>query len=251
MTAIWIGGGTTEGRLLAAYAAGYPVSVYVTVATAYGAALLPKDRKIIPVAGRMDRADMKKFIDAHQFKLVIDATHPYAVNVTENMRRVCEDAGVPYFRIVRQRMTVHQATYVYSMEEAAELLCHTQGHVFLTTGSKNLHIFASIPFYQERLFVRILPLQQSLHHALMLGYAPSHIICMQGPFSADLNAAMFRHADADYVVTKDSGQPGGVEAKAEGARRAGARLIVVGRKEEAGYSLKEAQEKIRLAAAAP
>ncbi len=245
MKAIWIGGGTSEGRLLAAYACRYNISVYVSVATVYGAALLPKGKTITVIEGRMDYGGMKNFLEAHQFCLAIDATHPYAAGVTENMKRACADAGVPYLRIIREDNAIRQAAYVSSMEEAAGLLCHRQGNIFLTTGSKTLDIFTVIPMYQKRIFARILPFQNSLDRALSLGYEPAHIICMQGPFSAELNAAMFRHAKAAYVVTKDSGRPGGVDEKAEGARRAGAKLIVVGRKSETGISLAEGKEKIR------
>ena len=74
------------------------------------------------------------------------------------------------------------------------------------------------------------------------------MICMQGPFSADLNAAMFAQTQAAYVVTKDSGQAGGYGEKEEGARRAGAVLIVVKRMAERGISLEDVIKRLRQAA---
>ena len=128
------------------------------------------------------------------------------------------------------------------------MLSHTTGRIFLTTGSKDLDIFAAVPDYRERIYLRILPLPSSLERALNLGYDPAHMICMQGPFSADLNAAMFVQTQAAYVVTKDSGQAGGYGEKEEGARRAGAVLIVVKRMAERGISLEDVVKRLRQAA---
>ena len=70
-------------------------------------------------------------------------------------------------------------------------------------------------FYDLRLYARILPVRPSLDRALDLGYLPAHIICMQGPFTTELNAAMFRQTGARYVVTKNSGRTGGFQEKLE------------------------------------
>ena len=242
---LWIAGGTTEGRLLASYAVQCGLDAVVSVATPYGASLLPSSPLLTVIAGAMDRGQMEEFIRRQQISFVIDATHPYAKVVTENLRQVCMKHDIDYCRIVRPSTPWSRAVTAASMAEAAELLCHGTGNIFLTTGSKDLDIFTAIPSYQERVYVRILPLRRSLDKALDLGYDPSHIICMQGPFSEELNEAMFRQAGAAYVVTKDSGHFGGVAEKAAAAERAGASLIVVSRTAEQGLQLDEAKKMIR------
>lgn len=246
--AVWIAGGTTEGRLLAEYAAGLPLTVYVSVATDYGAALLPKANNIRVVRRRMDRQAMIAFLREYHIRLAVDATHPYAAAATENIQAACREGSVPYCRVVRPCTEHDGVVKVDSIEEAADMLSHTTGRIFLTTGSKDLDIFAAVPDYRERMYLRILPLPSSLERALSLGYDPAHMICMQGPFSADLNAAMFAQTQAAYVVTKDSGQTGGYDEKEDGARRAGAVLIVVKRAAETGSSLEEAIKRLRQAA---
>ena len=89
--------------------------------------------------------------------------------------------------------------------------------------------FAQIPDYAQRIYARILPVRPSLDRALDLGYLPAHVICMQGPFTTELNAAMFRQTDAHYVVTKNSGHTGGFQEKLEAARQTGATVIVIER----------------------
>lgn len=241
---LWIIGGTTEGRELAAYAGSRGIPTYVTVATAYGASLIPSWPSLTVWTGRLTEEDMERFLLEHAISHVVDASHPYAAVVTGNCRTACMRRRVSYIRVTRPAFPHGDAVSVYSMEEAADFLSDTEGAVFLTTGSKNLDVFTHIPDYEKRLYVRILPLRDSLDRALSLGYVPGHIICMQGPFSTELNAAMFRQYHSRYVLTKDSGKPGGFAEKQEAARMAGARLIVVGRPAETGDSLQAVKEQL-------
>lgn len=78
------------------------------------------------------------------------------------------------------------------------------GHVLLTTGSKELHHFAR-PGLAERCYPRVLPMADSLERCLTLGFPPKNIICMQGPFSRELNVALLRQYHIQTLVTKDTG----------------------------------------------
>lgn len=229
---VWIAGGTTEGRKLAHYAACCHIRAYVSVATDYGASLVPDSPFVTVVTGRMEEGEMEAFLQKQAIAQVIDATHPYATAVTANIRRACAAVGVPYRRIQRRCGRYegqNGCIAVHSVGEAVEVLSHTTGAVFLTTGSKDLDSFAQIPDYTQRLYARILPVRASLDRALTLGYLPAHLICMQGPFTTELNAAMFRQTGARYVVTKNSGRTGGFQEKLEAARQTGAKVIVIER----------------------
>lgn len=231
---VWIAGGTTEGRKLAHYADCCHIRAYVSVATDYGASLVPESPFVTVVTGRMDEGEMETFLREQAIAQVIDATHPYATVVTANIRQACAAVGVPYRRIQRRRGRYEDQVgciAVHSVGEAVEVLSHTTGPVFLTTGSKDLDSFAQLPDYAQRLYARILPVRPSLDRALGLGYLPAHIICMQGPFTTELNAAMFRQTGARYVVTKNSGRTGGFQEKLEAARQTGAKVIVIERGE--------------------
>ncbi len=231
---VWIAGGTTEGRKLAHYADHCHIRAYVSVATEYGASLVPDSPFVTVVTGRMDEGEMESFLREQAIAQVVDATHPYATAVTANIRQACRAVGVPYRRIQRRSGSYTEQAdciAVHSVDEAVEVLSHTTGTVFLTTGSKDLDSFAQLPDYAQRLYARILPVRPSLDRALGLGYLPAHIICMQGPFTTELNAAMFRQTGARYVVTKNSGRTGGFQEKLEAARQTGAKVIVIERGE--------------------
>lgn len=229
---IWLIGGTSEGRMLIKELADYPVELYVSVATEYGAELIEEQPNLHLLAERMDEAAMCDFICQHKPDLVIDATHPYATMVTATIKAACAKEQARYLRLVRPAGESGNYIALSNFSEAVELLNQVKGNIFLTTGSKNLRDFTGVKNYAERIALRILPMEDSLHTALSLGYKPANIVCMQGPFSKEMNIAMLRKFNCSFMVTKDSGSVGGFTEKVEAATAAGAHLIVIGRAQE-------------------
>ena len=244
-------GGTAEGRQLAQWLGAEQIPATLCVATDYGAALAPNAPGLEVHAGRLDRAGMDGLIARTGCTHVVDATHPYAAQVTQTLEAAAQAAGLPYLRLVRQGadgLARPGWRTAADMEEAARILEGMAGNVLLTTGSKDLAVFAR-PGLVERCCPRVLPAPDSLARCLALGFPPKHIICMQGPFSRALNAAMLRQLDARALVTKDTGAPGGFAAKAEAARDTGCTLIVVARPGgETGYSMEDIQRLLKEAA---
>lgn len=127
-----------------------------------------------------------------------------------------------------------------SMEEAAKLLEKMEGNILVTTGSKELEALRGLPGFAKRIFARILPQPEMVQKCMELGLSGRHIICMQGPFSEEMNYAMLRETNARILLTKESGAAGGFPEKLRGARRAGAAVVVVKRPvEEEGCSVEE------------
>lgn len=235
---IWLIGGTSEGRNLIKALRDFPVQLFVSVATEYGAELIDEQANVTVMAERMDLAAMCNFIEEHKPACVIDATHPYATIVTATVKKACSEKHCEYLRLLRPAGEAGDYTMVADFKEAVELLNHLEGNIFLTTGSKNLPDFTAVHNYAERIALRVLPMEDSLKTALSLGYKPANIVCMQGPFSEELNIAMLHKFHSQYMVTKDSGKVGGFDDKVEAAKSAGAKLIVIGRAEDeqgAGY----------------
>lgn len=226
---VWVIGGTSDGRRLIEELHKLPIELYVSVATEYGAALLEEDATLHVMAKRMNKEQMLEFIAEKKPACVVDATHPYATIVTETVQAACKESATEYVRMIRPVSQDGDYTLVASFEECVELLNHLDGNIFLTTGSKNLPDFVKVDNYQERISLRILPMESSLKSAIDLGYKPANIVCMQGPFAKDLNIATMRKFNAKYMITKDSGEVGGFSEKLASAKEAGARMIVVGR----------------------
>jgi len=236
--------GTTEGRTLAEQLAEQPLSVTVCVATEYGEALLPKAENLTIHTGRMDREEMAEFFRRGGFELVVDATHPYAEKVTENIESACGQSGTAYLRLLRDRGAVAEnAVYVDSAQAAADYLEGTQGNILLTTGSKELSAFSGLA---ARVYARVLPMEDSLRLCKEAGIPSKRILAMQGPFSQEMNEAMLAFTQAAYLVTKESGAAGGFREKAEAARNRGCCLVIIGRpQQKAGRSYAETLELLK------
>ncbi len=240
-------GGTTEGKQIIELLEMLGMECYVSVATAYGSKVIEKDCSCCQViVGRKNAQQIEDFLRQKGIALVIDATHPYAVEVTKNAKDACRACGADYLRIVRtQDAKWEHAVYCPDMEQAAQVLCRHEGNVLLTTGSKDLAVFTRIPDFQNRVYARILPLEQSVKTALDAGYPQEHLICEKGPFSKQQNMDLLKQCNARFLVTKDSGDAGGFLAKAQAADALGVSLLVVERPWETGILVAQLEQYLR------
>lgn len=228
MSKLCVFAGTAEGRCLVEFLAKQPVSVTACVATEYGEKMLPVAEHITVSEGRLNRDEMEEMLRRESFDFVIDATHPYAVAVTENLSSACNAVGVPYLRLLRETGEISGAVVtVESTEAAVAYLNEHSGNVFLTTGSNDLKSFSLMHDFSNRVFARVLPVAGSLAICEDVGLCGSHVIAMQGPFSEEMNVAMLRFVKADYMVTKQTGSIGGFAEKLAAAEKTGVTVIVI------------------------
>ena len=200
--------------------------------------------------GRMDRYQMEEFIRNQGIHLVIDATHPHARLVSEEIQEACGRTGVRLERCLRAEGEQNKArdwVEVDSIQEAVSFLSSVSGVIFATTGSKELEALCQIPDYQKRVYARVLPTSNVLRKCEKMGITGSHLIAMQGPFSTEMNTLFLRQTKAEWLLTKDSGRAGGFQEKVEAARENGTRVVVIRRPEEDGISLEEAMEVLKKA----
>lgn len=243
--------GTSEGRELAEYLSGLPLVTYISTATEYGMECVENIPNIRGVWGRMDEEAIGKFITEQKVDFVIDATHPYARIVTENIKKACFAHQTGYFRCLREesggiaREIYENIVSAGSVAEAVEYLKMQTGRIFIATGSKELKLYTAIENYKERCYARVLSTKEAVEESMALGFQGAHLIAMQGPFSKELNTAMLRHTDAKYFVTKESGKAGGFEEKLEAAKELGVTLVVIGRPAETGSSIEEVKQNIQ------
>lgn len=239
---IFVFGGTTEGRELSRRLAARGAAVTVCVATDYGAEEQGAHAGVTVLTGRKSAEEMAAMLRG--FDLCVDATHPYAVEASKNIRASCAASGVPYRRLLRGKSEAPDAVTAGSAAEAAAYLAGTEGNILLTTGAKELPAFAALD--PNRLYPRVLPSHEGISACEAAGIPHRNIIAMQGPFSRELNAALIRQYKIAHVVTKDGGAAGGFSEKAEAARETGAALLVLRRPEESGADfdeiLKECEE---------
>lgn len=222
MKEILIFAGTTEGRKLSECLSKADILHTVCVATEYGELVLTENDCAHVHMGRMDVEEMSAFISDGQFSAVVDATHPYAQVVTENIRTAMKGKDIPYIRLKRETDDSYDYDKIRSFEcneDCAEALLQINGNILLTTGSKELSVYCGHESIRDRLFVRVLPGLESLSLCNENGIMGRHILALQGPFTVDMNEAMLRQYDISCLVTKKSGRAGGYIEKLEAAKR--------------------------------
>ena len=235
MNKILIFSGTTEGRMLAQTLSENGIHCIVSVATEYGEIVMPEMEGVTVHKGRMDLEEMQKFIAQSEVAAVVDATHPFATAVSENIRESLKNTEIPYIRLQRETSDIalnkdtiqenHSDVILCSdATECADFLNSTDGNILLTTGSKDLATYS--------LFVRVLPGLESISLCEQNGICGKQIIAMQGPFSLEMNRALIRQFHIRYLVTKESGRTGGFLEKIKAAGAEGITACVIGNPEK-------------------
>ena len=245
MSDVIIFGGTTEGRRLAEFCGEHKIQTVVCVVSEYGEMLVPESPSVQVIRKALDKDEMEVLFAAEKPSLVLDATHPYARVVTENVTQVCQKMGIVWYRVLRkselETKNADSIVTVDSVDQAVEWLKIHEGTALVTTGSKELVKYTAIPDYKDRIFARILPDSQALLNSEALGFPRNHMIAMQGPFSLEMKIATMRMTGANYLVTKESGHAGGFLDKIHAAEAVGAIALVIGRPlTETGISMEEA-----------
>ena len=249
MKKIVIFAGTTEGRRLSEILADAGIAHTVCVATEYGEIVMreqtdaeaagTKGQPLVSLhRGRMDRQQMEEFLRNEGYEIVVDATHPYAVDATRNIRAAAVQAGVEYRRLLRAQSPLPPGCAVFeTAAQAAEYLAGTEGNILLATGAKELSAFAVLE--PARLFPRVLPTREGIAACEGADIPHKNIIAMQGPFSYALNRALMEQFAIRFLVTKDGGAAGGFEEKARAAQDTGAQLMVIRRPAEQGETAEQ------------
>lgn len=225
-------GGTSDALEIAAAIFAITPDVMVSAATEYGGAVSKNRFPGRIVAGQMDQDQLKKFLLTQGVSCVVDASHPYAENISRYAIQACRELSIAYCRFERPKVP-GEGDFITCREfqEAGELAAACQGNIFITIGKNHIaQVLAGIPEL-ERVRVRVLPQSETIRQLEDLGLNADHIIAMKGPFSEEMNYLMFREAAASVLISKDSGTQGGTDHKIEAARRLGMKIILVSRPE--------------------
>lgn len=229
---LWLIGGTSESVALAGAITSLGLSCTVTVTTITAKLLYPKLPSLTVQVGRLDIEQLNHFLQEQQIAAILDASHPYAVEISQMAIRIAAQRKIPYLRF--ERLVVDpQADHsrVMRLDSFEALLAGNyllDQRVLLTVGYKALSLFQG---WQDRstLFARILPAVTSLEAAISAGFTSDRIIALRPPVSTELEKSLWRQWEISLVVTKASGRVGGEEIKRTVAAELGIPLVVIAR----------------------
>ncbi|MEM8544881.1 MAG: cobalt-precorrin-6A reductase [Cyanobacteria bacterium P01_H01_bin.119] len=231
---IWLIGGTQESGQVAAGLAEAQIPHLVTVVTAAAAGLYPDSPWRQVRVGAIAPKAMAAVLMAENIAAVIDASHPFAVEVSRSAISLCKSHHLPYLRLERPAIgdSIPASPWIQTVNAYDDLLnpavLAPQARSLLTVGAKNLHRFQ--PWHRRTtLFARILPRADSLQRAIAAGFTPDRIIAIRPPVSADLERSLWQQWHITQVITKASGAPGGEAIKRSLAQQLKVRLWILQR----------------------
>ncbi len=223
-------GGTQDSREILKYLSKKKTPYLVTTATSYGAGLASRSGEGEVLQGRLNISNMVSIIKEKGIKAIIDASHPFAVDVSQNALEAAQRAEIKYYRYQRPPSILPSSPFIYFAEdydEAAEKAVELGKTIFLATGSKTIKTFTSAAEKKNRrIIVRVLPLESSLKACKEAGLSPKDIIALQDN-SFEVTQALLKVNCADVLVTKDSGKTGGTRDKITAALSLGIPVVVI------------------------
>jgi len=222
--------GTQEGRELIEAFRELEVPIFASTATEYGRDLIEPYPKLHLHAGAMNHMEMESWLREVHAQIVVDATHPYAVDVSRNIKLACSALKVSLVRFERPALKLEGMEKCPDYQTCMKKLEKSKGRIFLTTGSNHLQDFVD-HLDPNRLVVRVLPKSEVLKKCEGLGLKANQIIAMQGPFSKEMNRLILQKYKISHLVTKDTGRVGGFKEKIEAAFEEGIDVYCIEREE--------------------
>ncbi len=217
-------GGTTEASALAK---ALKTAEIETVFSYAGRTKTPVAQPIpMRVGGFGGVAGLQDYLHVEKITHVIDATHPFAAQMSMNAHNACHSLAVPLLRLERPAWTSQNDddwASVSDIEAACDALPEDPARVFLAIGRMHVDLFARRPQH---------------HYLLRLVDAPTHpfalpnhtTIIARGPFNVSEDAELLRDHNITHIVAKNAGGNGAV-AKVEAARNLGLRMVMIARPE--------------------
>ena len=187
-------GGTAEGHTLARRLAQAGHQVPCGVSTDSGREVLEPQPNLTVRMGRMDQGAMEAEM-GRGYDCVVDATHPYAAQVSGNIRAAAKAVNLPYQRLLRPREEAGDVLWADSPEHAEEILQTMPGKVYLTTGSKQQAVYATHRDSNQRLNFPVALYEHLLSHWTRHG-KPRDPDPGSGPPDCGLRPADRREANA-------------------------------------------------------
>ncbi|MDJ0846325.1 cobalt-precorrin-6A reductase [Crocosphaera sp.] len=226
---LWLIGGTGDSVTIVNSIASHSFPCLVTVTTATASQLYPTNSMITVKIGKLDTVGIQQLCHQQTIRGIIDASHPFAVNISRQVIDFANAEGIPYLRYERPSFISHSsAIYLDSFQELITGKYLQNKRVLLTVGCQALPRFKS--WHQKALlYTRILPKLTSLEMAIKSGFPESQIIALRPPISLELERALWQQWNINLVVTKASGKQGGEAIKGQVAEELGIPLIIIKR----------------------
>ena len=231
-------GGTKDSTNIIEFIKGnYDAYILTTTTTEYGARLAREGGSDDTIARPLPKEDLISTINDYRIDIIIDATHPFAEHITRTCVNIKNELKMPFIRFERpttnlENIDTSHLHYVKSFDEAGKLIAErfNEGNVLHFAGANTMEDVLKY-VSPERFYPRILKVESSLEKCEKLNVSPSHIIAMTGAASVEENIDLIEKYDASVMITKESGEIGGVVEKIEAANKKDIAVVMIQRPE--------------------
>ena len=237
MRILLLGGTKDSTNIIEHVKNNYDAYILTTTTTEYGAKLAKESGSDEVIARPLPKDELTGIIKKENIDLLIDATHPFAAHITQTSVSIANELKMPFIRFERpitnlENIDTSHIHYVNSFDEAGKLIENEfiEGNVLHFAGANTMEeILKHVSI--DRFYPRILKVESSIEKCEMLGVDPSHIIPMNGAASLDENLELIERYDASVMITKESGEIGGVVEKIQAANEKDIAVIMIQRPE--------------------
>lgn len=225
--------GTGEGREILASINAYTDEIVVSTATQYGYEIYKDFKAKYFNYKPLNEEQFEQLVKDFGIKVFVDASHPYASEVSKTVINVCEKMNIDYIRYERKSYFTElkdneNIIFIDKYEDLENVLDSIDGNVLNTTGSNNALKIDSLNI-ENRVIHRILPSPNVISKLLDNGISIDNIIAIKGPFGIDINNGIIKEYKIKALLTKDSGEEGGIKEKVDSALLNNVKVIVVKR----------------------
>lgn len=255
---VFLLGGTKESVEIIKYLKkNYNSFVLTTTTTTYGAKLAKKAGSDKTTAKPLLKNEIINIIKNSNFNIIIDATHPFATHITKTVIEVSKTCKIPYIRFERPTLNLNKINNsniypVKSFEDAGKLIekKFNQFNILHFAGANTMkHILKYVS--SEKFYPRILKIKSSLKKCEELKINKNHIIPMKGSSTVEENIKLIEKINNGLIITKESGEIGGIDAKIKAANKKNIPIIIIERpkieqlnQKNIVYNFKQLKEKL-------
>ena len=218
-------GGTTEGRVV--------TKVLEESGAIYYYSTRGKEQDIPlvhghHVTGAMEVPDMVTFCQGHDIRLIVDAAHPFAVNLHRNVVDLAGQIGVPIIRFDRI-YSLHDKDLIWCKDYTDAIYQLDQHGIDRLLALTGVNTIGRLRAYwlEHECWFRILHRDESRTEAQKAGFPINHLVY----YEKDDTASLIERLQPQAIITKESGLSGGFAEKVEAARQAGIKVFAVERPE--------------------
>lgn len=228
--------GTGEGRAILSHVNKYTDEIVVSTATEYGYEIYKEFKAKHFNYRPLNEDEFKDLITKFGIDTFVDASHPYACEVSKTLIKVCNDLNIEYIRYERKSYfndlkDNENIIFIDKYEYLEELFKNIDGNILNTTGSNNALKIEGLKSEKNRIIHRILPSPKVISRLLDNGISMENIIAIKGPFGFEINNGIIKEYTIKALITKDSGEEGGMKEKIDSALINNVKIIVIKRLE--------------------